>query len=126
VSRRWLPLVLLGIYAAGVLLCVARLFYGWSLASAMIRRARRDGPIRGDLAERVDRSSEVTVPMTVGPIRSVIVLPVTWKTRDTDALAAIIGHTCDGTTRRSASQPISTARSSGSIRWRGGSSGSSQ
>src|SRR5687768_7776844 len=30
-SRSWLPLVLLGTYAAGVLLFVVRLFYGWSL-----------------------------------------------------------------------------------------------
>ena len=92
VSRPSLPLVLLGVYVAGVLLFVAPLLYGWSLASAMIRRARRGGAICVDVAGYVYQSSEVTVPMTVGAIRPVIVLPVTWKTWDSDTLAAIIAH----------------------------------
>ena len=37
-------------------------------------------------------SAEVTVPMTVGAIRPVIVLPVAWKTWDSDTLAAIVAH----------------------------------
>jgi hypothetical protein len=102
-SRPWPPLVLLGVYAAGVLLFVARLLYGWSLASAMIRRARRDGPIRVDVAGQVYQSSEVTVPMTVGAIRPVIVLPVTWKTWDSDTVAAIIAHEAAHVRRRDAS-----------------------
>src|SRR5688572_19092471 len=91
-SRSWLPLVLLGAYAAGVLLFVVRLFYGWCLASGMIRRAKRGGPIRVDVTQHVYESSEVTVPMTVGVIRPVIVLPVAWKTWDSDTLAAILAH----------------------------------
>jgi hypothetical protein len=91
-SRRWLPLVLLGVYAAGVLLFVARLLYGWSLAAGMIRRTRPGGLIRVDVAGQVYQSSEVTVPMTVGVIRPVIVLPVDWTTWDSETLAAIIAH----------------------------------
>jgi hypothetical protein len=102
-SRPWLPVVLLSVYVAGVLLFVAHLLYGWSLASAMIRRARRGGPIRVDVAGRVYQSSEVTVPMTVGAIRPVIVLPVTWRTWDSDALAAIIAHEAAHVQRHDAS-----------------------
>jgi hypothetical protein len=91
-SRSWLPLVLLGAYAAGVLLFVVRLLYGWSLASGMIRRAKRGGPIRVDVTEHIYESTEVTVPMTVGVIRPVIVVPVTWNTWDSDTLAAILAH----------------------------------
>ena len=90
-ARSWLAFALLTIYTAGVLLFVARLVYGWFLASAMIRRARCSGPIRVGVAP-VYESSEVTVPVTVGAIRPVIVLPVTWKEWDTDTLAAIIAH----------------------------------
>ncbi len=91
-SRPWLPLVLFGVYAAGVLLFVARLFYGWYLASAMIRRTRHLGAIRVDVSGQVYQSPEVTVPMTVGAIRPVIVLPAAWKTWGSDTLAAIIAH----------------------------------
>ena len=44
-SRAWIPLVLLGVYGAGVLLAAARLIYGWCLASAMVRRAAAEGSI---------------------------------------------------------------------------------
>jgi beta-lactamase regulating signal transducer with metallopeptidase domain len=99
----WLRLVMLGVYVAGVLLLISRLLYGWSLASAMIRRARRDGPIRVDVAGQVYQSSEVTVPMTVGAIRPVIVLPLTWKMWDSDTLTAIIAHEAAHVRRRDAS-----------------------
>jgi hypothetical protein len=102
-SRPRLPLALLGVYAAGVIMFVARLFYGWYLASAMIRRARRGGPIRVDVAGQVYQSSEVTVPMTVGAIRPVIVMPVTWKTWDSNTLTAIIAHEAAHVRRHDAS-----------------------
>jgi Zn-dependent protease with chaperone function len=91
-SRPWLPLVFLTVYAAGVLVSAARLVYGWHLASGMIRRATRRGPIRTDVAGQVYESPEVIVPVTAGAIRPVIVLPVTWKTWSADTLAAIIAH----------------------------------
>jgi hypothetical protein len=102
-SRPWVPLVLLAVYPAGVLLCVARLVYGWFLACAMIRRARGGGPIRVNVAAQVYQSSEVTVPMTVGAIRPVIVLPVTWTTWDSGTLAAIIAHEAAHVRRHDAS-----------------------
>jgi beta-lactamase regulating signal transducer with metallopeptidase domain len=91
-SRSWLPPVLLTLYAAGVFLCVTRLSYGWLLASAMVRRAMRRGPVRTDVGRPVYESPEVTVPMTVGAMRPVIVLPVGWRAWDSQTLAAIIAH----------------------------------
>ena len=91
-SRAWLPMVLLAGYAAGVLLLAARLLHGWFLASAMIRRAMRDGPICVDVGARVYQSADVTIPMTVGALRPVIILPATWKTWDSETLAAIVAH----------------------------------
>jgi hypothetical protein len=101
--RSWLPLLLLGVYAAGVVLCVGRLLYGWSLARAMIRRARGGGLMPVNVAARVYQSSEVTVPMTVGAIRPVIVLPVTWTTWDSGTLAAIVAHEAAHVRRHDAS-----------------------
>ena len=101
-ARPWLALVLLAIYASGVLLFVARLSYGWLLAVAMIRRAKRNGPIRSERAADVYESAEVTVPMTVGAIRPVIVLPVTWKTWASDTLAAVLAHEAAHVRRRDA------------------------
>ena len=91
-SRSWLPLVLLTVYVAGVLLFVARLSYGWVVASAMVRCATRRGPVLTDVGRDVYESSEVTVPMTVGAIRPVIILPIAWRVWDSETLAAIIGH----------------------------------
>jgi beta-lactamase regulating signal transducer with metallopeptidase domain len=91
-SRSWLPLVLLTVYVAGVLLFVARLSYGWVVASAMVRRAMRRGPVLTDVGRDVYESSEVTVPMTVGAMRPVIILPIAWRAWDSETLAAIIAH----------------------------------
>ncbi len=91
-SGSWLWLVALGIYAAGVLLFAVRLIAGWFLASAMVRRAEQAKPICADLAGHVYQSAEVIVPMTVGAIRPVIVLPATWTTWDAETLAAILAH----------------------------------
>ena len=91
-SRSWFPLALLIVYVAVVLLFVARLCYGWLLASAMARRAMRRGPVRTDVGRPVYQSPEVTVPMTVGAMRPVIVLPIGWRSWDAETLAAIIAH----------------------------------
>jgi beta-lactamase regulating signal transducer with metallopeptidase domain len=102
-SRSWVPLVLLMVYVTGVLLSGARLSYGWLLASGMVRRAMRRGPVPTDIGRQVYESPEVTVPMTVGAIRPVIVLPVAWKTWDADTLAAIIAHEAAHVRRHDAS-----------------------
>lgn len=101
----WLPPLLLGTYVAGVLVCLARLFCGWRLAGAMIRRAKRAGPIPlpVHVARPVYESSEVTVPMTIGAIRPVIVLPPTWTTWPPDTLAALLAHEAAHVRRRDAS-----------------------
>ena len=51
--RSWLPLLLLAVYVAGALLFVARLSYGWLVASAMVRRAMRRGPVLTDVGRNV-------------------------------------------------------------------------
>jgi hypothetical protein len=99
----WLPLALLGAYLAGLLFFGARLLSGWYLAAAMIRRAKRGGRLR-DIGAPADvyESSEVTVPMTVGAIRPVIVLPATWKAWKADTLTAIVAHEAAHVSRRDA------------------------
>ena len=92
VSGSWLPVTLVVAYVTGVLLFVARLLYGWSLAFAMARRARSGGPIPIRVPVQVYESSEVMVPMTVGAVRPVIVLPAAWRSWDSDTLAAIVAH----------------------------------
>jgi hypothetical protein len=91
-SRSWLPRVLLVVYVTGVLLFVARLWHGWRLASGMAGRAMRRGPVRTDVGQHVYESPEVIVPMTVGAMRPVIVLPIDWRAWDSETLAAIIAH----------------------------------
>jgi beta-lactamase regulating signal transducer with metallopeptidase domain len=102
-SRSWLPLALLIVYVAGVLLFVARLWYGWLLASAMVGRAMRRGPVRTDVGRHLYESPDVTVPMTVGAMRPVIVLPIGWRTWDSETLAAIIAHEAAHVRRHDAS-----------------------
>ena len=91
-SRSWLPRGLLSVYVAGVFLFVARLSYGWFLASAMVRRTMRRGPVRTDVGPPVYESPEVTVPMTVGAMRPVVVVPPGWSTWDSEKLTAILAH----------------------------------
>ena len=88
----WLQPASIAIYAAGAILLLARLFYGWIGAAALTARAKRNGPLELDAAAPVYQSQEVTAPMTAGVIRPVIVLPATWATWDADMLAAIITH----------------------------------
>jgi hypothetical protein len=87
-----LAIVALPVYGAGALLCLVRLSYGWLMASAMARRAMRRGPILADVWRAVYESAEVTVPMTVGALRPVIILPAAWRAWDSETLAAIIAH----------------------------------
>ena len=59
---RWLPSGLMAIYGAGVLLILARTAYGWYVASRMVRRAQRRGPVRVDIS-----SSRLRVSRSGGP-----------------------------------------------------------
>ncbi len=108
--RQWLPAALIGVYIAGALLLLGRMFHGWRKVSGMIRRATRGGALRlrsgqairgGDLG-RVYESSEVVIPMTAGVARSVIVLPPAWKTWTPETLAAVIAHEREHVRRRDA------------------------
>jgi beta-lactamase regulating signal transducer with metallopeptidase domain len=90
--RSWFSFVFLTVYVAGVLLFVARLSYGWLVASAVVRRAMRHGPVLTGVGRDVYESADVTVPMTVGVMRPVIILPNAWRAWDSETLAAIIAH----------------------------------
>ena len=91
-ARQWLPLAVFAAYLSGLVVFLSRLLHGWHLASRMIRRARRGGPIRAGVTGTVYESPEVAVPVTAGAIRPIIVLPVTWKAWDADTLAAVVAH----------------------------------
>lgn len=91
-SSRGLAALGLTLYAAVTVLLVARFAWGWSQAAGMIRRARRNGPLDVVAPAPVYESREVAVPMTVGPIRPVIVLPAGWRSWDPDTLAAVVAH----------------------------------
>jgi beta-lactamase regulating signal transducer with metallopeptidase domain len=88
----WLQPASIAVYAAGAILLLARLFYGLAGAAALTARAKRNGSLELGASPPVYQSPEVTAPMTVGVIRPVIVLPITWTTWDGDMLAAIIAH----------------------------------
>ena len=90
--RQWLPAALIGVYIAGALLLLGRMFHGWRRVSGMMRRATCGGPIRGGDLGRVYESAEVVIPMTAGVAGSVIVLPLAWKTWTPETLAAVIAH----------------------------------
>lgn len=108
--RQWLPAVLIGVYIAGALLFLGGMFHGWRSVSGMIGRATRGGALRvpsgpairaGSLG-RVYESTEVVIPMTAGVVRSVIVLPLAWKTWTPETLAAIVAHEREHVRRRDA------------------------
>jgi beta-lactamase regulating signal transducer with metallopeptidase domain len=102
-SGSWLPVVLITVYVAGVLLFVARLLYGWLVASAVVRHAMRRGHVLNDVRPDVYESSDVTVPMTVGILSPVIILPIAWRAWDSETLKAIIAHEVAHVRRRDAS-----------------------
>src|SRR5918993_710352 len=112
----WLPPASLAIYAAGTILLLGRLFYGWFGASALVARAKRNGALDVGAAAPVYQSPEVTAPMTVGAIRPVIVLPVSWTTWDGDMLAATIAHETAHVRRRDPSINLA-AHLNGAIFW---------
>jgi beta-lactamase regulating signal transducer with metallopeptidase domain len=87
-----LNLILAVVYLAGFLFFAARFALGWYLAATLIQRARQRDVLALDGATKVFESPEITVPMTMGVVRPVIVLPVEWRHWDTETLAAVLSH----------------------------------
>ncbi|WP_165230107.1 M56 family metallopeptidase [Aquisphaera insulae] len=103
--ERWLP-PLVAAWGLGVLLLSIRLLGGWLAIRGLVRRGVR--PLDGDLEEPLTRlchrlglrgpvrlleSARVQVPMVVGWLRPVVLLPATALTGlSSDQLALILGH----------------------------------
>ncbi len=84
----WL-LAAAGIYAAGVLLALVRLAFGYLFTRRLVRAAARiEQP--GD--DALFESTWITVPMTVGWRRPKILLPADWRDWDVAKLDAVLAH----------------------------------
>lgn len=73
---------------AGALLL--RLFTGWIVSLRILRRSRDSGVVEDGLEIRESR--HVLSPVTVGIIRSAILLPSDWRAWDSAKLSAVLAH----------------------------------
>jgi beta-lactamase regulating signal transducer with metallopeptidase domain len=91
--RSYLREAALSLWAAGALLLLARLFTGLILARRVIRAATpvedRIRPMRG---LRVLESARVSVPLTAGIFRPVVLLPESWREWESERLRAVLAH----------------------------------
>ncbi|HLK20576.1 MAG TPA: M56 family metallopeptidase [Bryobacteraceae bacterium] len=86
--------VALGIYLAVALGLLGRLAFGW-IATRRFRRAARpvnDARFSEIRNARIAESSAVAVPITIGWLRPMVVLPETWRTWDDAKIAAVMAH----------------------------------
>jgi beta-lactamase regulating signal transducer with metallopeptidase domain len=97
--------IAIAIYLAMAILLLSRLFVGWMLGRRLIRTSQ---PIRdpraslslslrafpGHLYEAplLAESEAVTVPVTLGVLRPVILLPADWREWESDKLNAVLAH----------------------------------
>ncbi|MEO8596237.1 MAG: M56 family metallopeptidase, partial [Candidatus Solibacter sp.] len=81
--------VLTAVYLVGLLVSTARLAFGLLLARRLVGRARRLANFAG---ERVLASDAISVPMTLGWFRPVILLPSGWDKWPEDKLQAVMVH----------------------------------
>ena len=113
-STRW-NAVMTGIYLAVTSLLLVRLFVGLALARRLIQTSQRiDEPqIRQRLAHRpyasglasVPQAAEsdfISVPLTMGVLRSTILLPSSWREWDDAKLNAVLAHEVSHVARRDA------------------------
>ena len=93
-ARSWAPLAL-GAYLAGVAAMLLRLALGlWGSRRLVLGARRLDGSTRriGALPARVRESDRIAVPVTVGLLRSTVVLPTGWERWPDAKLRAVIAH----------------------------------
>jgi beta-lactamase regulating signal transducer with metallopeptidase domain len=114
------PVVQWSLVAAGAYLVVAaflllRLIAGWWLGTKMVRRSRaitdtrltsrlemRRNATRLSFTPQAAESELISVPVTVGVMRSIIVLPTDWREWDDMKLDAVIAHEVSHLARRDA------------------------
>jgi beta-lactamase regulating signal transducer with metallopeptidase domain len=91
------------IYLAVVLVLLLRFLIGLAVTKRLVRRSQEltDQRLRSILSSRTPSSSSLTrvrqapaiaVPITVGPIRSTILLPSNWREWDDERLEAVMTH----------------------------------
>jgi uncharacterized protein (TIGR03435 family) len=73
---------------AGALLL--RLFTGWIVSLRILRRSRDSGVVKDGIGIRESR--HVLSPVTVGILRSAILLPSDWRAWDSAKLSAVLAH----------------------------------
>jgi beta-lactamase regulating signal transducer with metallopeptidase domain len=104
-----------GIYLAGAMLLLVRFFIGLALARRLARASRRidDPRITERLASHaaasglafipsVAESEFISVPVTIGALRSMILLPTSWCEWDSPKLDAVLAHELSHLARRDA------------------------
>jgi beta-lactamase regulating signal transducer with metallopeptidase domain len=92
-------LLLLCVYAAGVLLLSLRCWLGWRRAARIASDARRIevGAERGLFASvpetiAIRESAAIVTPVTVGALAPVILLPAMWREWSEEQLRAVVAH----------------------------------
>ena len=103
VQRSYLAETAAGFWAAGALLLLARLFTGLILARRVIRTAAPVGDkLRHMRGLRVLESARVSVPLTAGVFRPVVLLPENWREWESERLRAVLAHERSHVERRDA------------------------
>ncbi len=91
------------IYLAAVLVLLLRFLIGLAVTKRLVKRSQEltDQRLRSILSSRTPSNSSLTrvrqspaiaVPITVGPIRSTILLPSNWREWDDERLEAVMTH----------------------------------
>ncbi len=87
------PVIVVGIYAAGVVFFIARLSMGLWRVRRLVHASRPAGrPGSADSWTRIRESSSVAVPLAVGVFRPQVVLPATWHLWPEEQLRAVLAH----------------------------------
>ncbi|MBZ5674171.1 MAG: GWxTD domain-containing protein [Acidobacteriia bacterium] len=76
----------IGVYAVVAFALLVQLAFGYLLARRLVRNSK---PLDWS---RVRESESISVPMTVGQISPVILLPLGWREWDSAKLRAVLGH----------------------------------
>jgi uncharacterized protein (TIGR03435 family) len=77
------------LYLAGVLAMAARAALGWTL---MRRVVSRSIPLRGPLRRLLRESSDLVVPVAVGLLHPVVILPSGWRGWSRETRRAVLAH----------------------------------
>lgn len=100
-----LDMVATTIYVAIALMLLSRFLLGIALTRRLVKRSQEltDARLKSIVSARADwarstarpflrESSAISIPVTVGPIRSTILLPANWRDWEDEKLHAVIAH----------------------------------